>query len=262
MPEGPLCTRASLAHDLKTIGVKPGSVLLLHSSMSRIGWVCGGVQTVVLALLDVLGKEGTLVVPAFTAYNTDPHNWGRPPVPKSWHDEIRAHTPAFDPHFSQTRGMGVIPELVRTLPGAVRSAHPQTSFAAIGPAAEKLMAVHDLECRLGERSPLRALEEAGAYVLLLGVGFERCTSFHLSQYRVPGESEEIGFAVMTPSGRQWQTAIDMVAPDDPLPDIGKAFDATPEVTQGKIGAASTKLFSMPVAVKFAVDWLKEDMNKS
>ena len=63
LPTGPLSTRQSLADELRRLGLKPGDVLLVHSSLSSLGWVCGGAEAVVLALLDVLSNDGTLIVP-------------------------------------------------------------------------------------------------------------------------------------------------------------------------------------------------------
>lgn len=90
----------------------------------------------------------------------------------------------FEPLTSPCRAaMGVLAECVRTSPGAVRSAHPQTSMAGIGPRAAELLDGHDPHCLLGERSPLARLYAAQAQVLLLRVGFEVCTAFHLAEYR-------------------------------------------------------------------------------
>jgi aminoglycoside 3-N-acetyltransferase len=77
-------TRESLAADLGRLGVRPGSVLLAHSSLSALGWVCGGAQAVIEALLDALGPQGTLVVPAHTTGNSEPSQWRNPPMPEDW----------------------------------------------------------------------------------------------------------------------------------------------------------------------------------
>ena len=146
-------TRASLAGDLRRLGLESGDIVLVHSSLSSLGWVCGGAVAVVRALLDTVGPGGTAVVPTQTGDNSDPKHWQHPPVPRSWWPVIREHMPAFDPAVTPSRGMGVIPEVVRTWPGAVRSDHPHTSFAAVGPAAAELMAGHRLDSELGEESP-------------------------------------------------------------------------------------------------------------
>src|SRR3954471_17749092 len=140
--------RASLGADLVRLGVRRGSVLLVHTSMSALGWVCGGAQTVVEALLDAVGKEGTLVVPTHTNGNSAPADWENPPVPEAWWPVVREHLPAFDPARSPSV-LGAVPELVRSWPGARRSDHPQYSFAAVGPTAERVCAGHRLHSGLG-----------------------------------------------------------------------------------------------------------------
>jgi aminoglycoside 3-N-acetyltransferase len=161
-PAGPMCTRDSIAAELRAMGLRPGETLLVHSSLSSLGWVCGGPVAVVLALLDALGDDGTLVVPTQSSDNSDPAGWAYPPVPETWWADIRASTPPYDSRTTPSRGVGVIPETVRNWPGAVRSAHPQTSFAAVGARAAAIVDGHALDCQLGERSPLARLEEAGA----------------------------------------------------------------------------------------------------
>jgi aminoglycoside 3-N-acetyltransferase len=249
-------TRASLADDLRSLGIRPGDVTLVHSSLRSLGWVCGGAVAVVQALLDVLGPGGTLVVPTHTTGNSDPMHWRNPPVPESWWPVIREHMPAFDPAVTPCSGLGVIPELVRTWPGAVRSDHPHTSFAAVGPAATALMAGHRLDCQLGEHSPLATLARAGATVLLLGVGFDKCTAFHLAEYRIPwSPRHEFGTAVLTPEGRRWVTYSDVGINSDDFADLGTAFDDTGEVVRGTVGEADCRLFPVASAVEFAVGWL-------
>jgi aminoglycoside 3-N-acetyltransferase len=253
-------TRDSVAADLRALGLRGGDVVLVHTAMSRLGWVCGGTVAVVQALLDVLGDSGTLVVPTQTGDNTDPATWARPPVPESWWQPIREHTPAYDPAVTPTRGMGRVPEAVRTWPGALRSGHPTTSFAALGARAAEIVAVHDLESQCGERSPVAALERLDARILLLGATYGSATAFHLAEYRVadPPFARQ-GSAVLTPAGRRWVEWTDVDLDDADFAALGAAYEAAApaEVRVGPVGAAESRLLPVRGAVTFATRWLGE-----
>jgi aminoglycoside 3-N-acetyltransferase len=255
-------TRASLAADLADLGLRDGDTVIVHSSLRAVGWVPGGQVAVVQALLDVLGPEGTLVVPAQTMGNSDPKFWSRPPVPEAWWPVIREHMPAFDPAVSPTVGLGALAEAVRTWPGAVRSNHPHASFAAVGARAAELMATHELESHLGEASPLAALERVGARVLLLGVGFDVCTAFHLAEYRVPSPKSLHSCAMFTERGREWVTYTDVATNSDDFDKLGAAYEPTATLSRRAVGAADTRLFPAAEAIAFAVGWLRTNRTET
>jgi len=202
--ERPL-TVASLVGDLLSLGIQFGDTLLVHTSLSSLGWVNGGPVAVIEALLRAVGPEGTIVMPAHSAGLTDPANWGAPPVPASWHQTIRETMPAYDPGTTPTRDMGRVAELFRTWPGALRSDHPSASFAARGPLAGHIIGRHDLTDPLGEGSPLGALYRRDAKVLLIGVDFDRCTALHLAERRAWPDRPRIaeGAPVMRDGQRRW-----------------------------------------------------------
>ena len=219
-------TRESLAGELRGLGVRRGSVLLVHTSLSALGWVCGGAVTVVQALLDVLGADGTLVMPTHTGGNSDPSVWKNPPVPQDWWPDIRAHMPAYDARVTPSTGVGAVPEVLRSWPGALRSEHPQTSFAALGHRAEVVTRDHRLGSALGEHSPLGRLYELAADVLLLGAGHDTNTSMHLAEYRLRSPRRgRSGAAITGPGGRRWVAFDDIELDDGDFPAIGAALDA-------------------------------------
>jgi aminoglycoside 3-N-acetyltransferase len=252
-------TRDGLAADLGRLGVRPGSVLLVHSSLSGLGWVCGGAQAVVEALLDALGPDGTLVVPTHTNGNSEPSVWQHPPVPEDWWPVIRATMPAYDPAVTPpARQLGVVVQVARSWPGARRSAHPQDSFAAVGPAAETVTAGHALDSGFGERSPLARVHDLDGDVLLLGVGHGSNTSLHLAEHRVPNAPREpYGAAAMGPEGRYWATWEDVVADESDFEALGAAFDATGAVTVGRVGAGEARLMRQRELVAFGAAWMVE-----
>ena len=251
-PTGPLVTRDTLAAEVRALGAEPGETLLVHSSLSALGWVCGGPVAVVRGLLDVLGPKGTLVVPTHSGDLSDPSLWSRPPVPEEWWERIRAGMPAYDPRITPSVGVGVIPETVRTWPGALRSAHPHTSFAALGPRAAQITEGHAPDCRLGERSPLGRLEAVGARVLLLGVGYDSCTSFHLAEYRVPAPLVRVGRPV---PGGGWEELTEVSITAERFDELGHDFERDRPVVRGRVGAAEARLFPVADAVGYAVRWL-------
>ncbi|MFI6487908.1 aminoglycoside N(3)-acetyltransferase [Streptomyces sp. NPDC050564] len=250
-PTGPLVTRDTLAAHLLSLGIRPGETLLVHSSLSSLGWVNGGPVAVVQGLLDALGPEGTLVVPTQSGDLSDPALWSNPPVPEEWWSAIRATMPAYDPLVTPSRGVGVIPETVRNWPGALRSAHPETSFAALGPRAAAITEGHALDCRLGERSPLARLEAGGARVLLLGAGYDTCTSFHLAEYRIPSPVVEVG----RPSPTGWELVREVSITSEMFEELGSDFERDRPVVRGKVGAADARLFPVADAVAYAERWL-------
>jgi aminoglycoside 3-N-acetyltransferase len=249
----------SLVAELRDLGVGLGDVVIAHTSMREIGWVIGGEQAVVGALLQSVGQSGTLVMPTQSWQLCDPAFLGDDHIPESWWPLIREQLPAYDPAQTPTRTMGAVAELFRTYPGTVRSAHPHRSISANGPHAVRITARHDLDCPAGERSPLAQLYDLNAKVLLLGVGPRKMTALHLAEYRAtyPGKRYvPNGGPVLIDGRRVWETWEELDVQDYDFAAVTDDFaDHHPElVSVGTVGAALSRLLSMPAAIEHAVSW--------
>ncbi|MFD2083182.1 aminoglycoside 3-N-acetyltransferase [Actinopolymorpha cephalotaxi] len=145
------------------LGLRPGHHVLVHSSLSSMGHVDGGAATVVRALLDTVGPEGTVLAPTLTGS-----------------EHVGPHAEVVFDLAGTPSSTGVIPETVRTWDGAVRSAHPTHSVAAIGAAARRLTEGHeDCVTPCGPGSPYaRLAADPAGMILLLGCDHESNTTLH------------------------------------------------------------------------------------
>lgn len=249
-------TLETLKNDFRQLGLKPGMTIIVHSSLSSLGWVCGGSVTVIQALMDIITPNGTLVMPTHSGEYSDPATWEKPPVPSDWWSIIRENMPAFDPQITPTRGMGKIVETFRNFPKVSRSYHPEVSFAAWGKHAETITKNHSLDYSLGEFSPLARLYDLDGWVLLLGVTYDSCTCLHLAEYRVPHKKETLRGTVVLEGDRPiWKTYQDIEVKNDYFNQIGTAFEQTQAVKISAVGSAEARFFPVKLAVDFAVDWL-------
>lgn len=255
-------TVTSLTRDLRALGVRPGMTLLVHASLSALGYVVSGAHSVILALEAAVGETGTLMMPTHSAELSDPAEWQHPPVPADWWDIIRAEMPAFDPALTRTRDMGVIAEAFRCQPGARRSQHPKLSFAARGPHAERLTADHSLAYGLGEGSPLARLYDLEGWVLLLGVGHGNNTSLHLAEARATlanRRSRLEGSPLLVDGVRQWVTYADWDWDESDFEALGAAFAReTGAEHRGPVGVGLARLMPQRRLVDFGRGWLERN----
>lgn len=257
-----VATRRSLSASFARLGLREGDVVLVHASLSSLGFVVGGAVAVVRALLDRVGPTGTVAVPTFTAGNSDPSRWALTRsrgVPSDQWPAIREQLPPFDPRVTPSENMGAVAEAVRTWPGAVRSTHPQTSFAAVGSAATSLMDGHPPVCHLGPGTPLARLAARRAKVLLLGVPYAVCTAFHLAEYQQPDPPLRDYECVILHGGRRrWFRYRDVLLDDDDFELLGRAMEssaAVAEVRRVQAGTATLRLIPIEVCVDFARTWI-------
>lgn len=250
-------TRAMIAEACAAAGLRSGDTVLAHAAMSAFGYVVGGEVALVQGVLDALGPDGTILVPAFSSDLSEPSHWRNPPVPEDWWPILRAEAPAFDPTLTPTWNLGRFPDAVRRWPGARRSMHPKDSFAAFGPQAEHLLGGQRLEAAMGEESPLARLVDLQGKVMFLGSGFKNATIFHLGEHRAgfPEDARE-GSPMLVNGARQWVEYATLDYDSDDFDACGAAFEATGAVTAVPLGASEIRLFDAGAAVAFSAQWLR------
>ena len=255
-------TRTSLANDLRILGIRSGDVIIAHASMSKLGWVVGREVTIVDAILDVLGEDGTLIMPSQTGENSDPTYWQNPPVPDEWIEIIKEHAPAYDPKRTPTRSMGKVVDNLLMHPNCVRSNHPQVSFCGVGKDAKDILSDHQLTPGLGLGSPLKKLYDMNAKILLLGVGYGNCTSLHLPESQLENVKKHKNGAKMYVEGiPTWIDFEEICYDDEDFDKIGEDYEKEYHVYKHTIGNYCCRLIDLKELCDFALSWFKENRVK-
>jgi aminoglycoside 3-N-acetyltransferase len=229
-------TADELADQLRTLGVRRGGVLLVHTSFRAVRPVEGGPVGLVDALCTALGADGTLVMPTMTAGDS-----------------------VFDPTFTPTEGMGIVAELFWRRPGVLRSTHPGASFAALGPLAARICAPQPLSPPHGLDSPAGRVHDAGGQVLLLGVTHSENTTLHVAE-----SIANVPYSVSHPC----VVEVDGVARTVMIPETDhccRRFDLADEwlrerglQREGKVGNADARLSDSRDVVAVAIGHIESD----
>ncbi|MFH9618225.1 aminoglycoside 3-N-acetyltransferase [Streptomyces pratensis] len=270
--DGPV-TRDRLVRDLVALGLAEGDTVMFHTRMSAIGYVAGGPPTLIGALREVVGDRGTLMV---TCGWNDAPPYDFTDWPQAWQEAVRAGHPAYDPVSSEAdHDNGRLPEALRRWPGAVRSRHPDVSFAALGAAAGELTADHPWDDPHGPGSPLGRLVALGGRVLMLGAPLETLTLLHHAEALadVPGKRfVEYEQPVLVGGERVWRRFRDIDSSDgafdyssvtpagqDPFETIVRDMLAAGTGLRGRVGAADSHLFEADEVVDFGLAWIQEKL---
>ena len=237
-------TRAEIVRSLEANGLRAGHIVFVHSSLSAMGPVEGGADTAVNGLLEVLGPEGTLVVPTFTPSHRGPGS-------------------VFDPANDPSE-VGRITEVVRNRPGAFRSRHLRESMAALGPVAKEMMRVHGASAWSAD-GPFWKLYELDARILLLGVPYLRSTFWHLIEQMLQpayGRWRENDARVREPDGTERPLPERSFGPKPgyrtDFNKLGSWLEARGLVNVGTVGNAVARLYRARDAFDFGVAEFRRD----
>ncbi len=244
-----------------TIGMREGQTVMVHCSLSSLGFVCGGAQTVIEALIESVGENGTIMMPAQSWKNLDPSSGVHWQEPQEWWQLIRDNWPAYDKNITPTNTMGAVAEMFRRWPGAFRSDHPARSVSAWGRYAEYLTENHDLSNIFGDGSPIGKLYELDGYVLLIGVGYDKNTSLHLADARAnyPGKHNRVESSAIMENGVRVRKSYETLFVDgEDFDKIGLAFEASRHVSKVALGNGTVTFMRQRELVDFAVEWIEKN----
>ena len=260
-------TWSRLAQDLQALGLRPGMAVELHASVRRVGWVVGGPDTLLQAVLDVLGPQGTLMM--WAGWEDNPYHmdeWD----PERWKAYLR-ECPTFEPARSRAdRRQGILTEYLRTWPGAHRSSHPEASMVAVGRLASRFTQDQPHDYPYGPGSPLERLVAAGGQILLLGSPLERVTLLHLAEHLAKVEGKRIvkyRMPVLRDGERVWDTYEEfdssrgaMAWPgEDYFGVIVREYLKAGRGREGLVGNAPSCLFDAPDLLAFGVAWMEANL---
>jgi aminoglycoside 3-N-acetyltransferase len=246
--EQPALSGRRIVAGLRELGVEPGMTILTHSSLSAFGWVDGGENAVIDALVEAVGPRGLMALPT--------HTWGT----------VNARQPVFHETLSRS-GVGRITDAFRQRGGVVRSLHPTHSVAAVGLGARDFVADHErysTPCPPG--SPYGKLVDLSGHVLLLGVGLDRCTLIHgFEEWAdIPwlfDRTEALWSltadhrAISVPSRRQ---TLDPQYFTRDFPGLEPALEQAGAIRRGVIGGATVRLIDAAAAAAVLVPTFRED----
>jgi aminoglycoside 3-N-acetyltransferase len=213
-----LVGRSQLARDLRALGLRTGSVAIVHCRMSALGTIVGGAETVVRALLDVVGPSGTLV--AYTGWEDAPPD-DLDALPDAERELVLAEHPAYDPAVARARrDHGRVAEAIRAWPGAVHSGHPEAGVSAVGHHASLVASAHPYDDAYGDGTPYARIVELDGQVVLLGAPLDTVTLVHHAEAvaQVDGKRRVAWRCpILGDGGRKWRTLHDIDTRDGALP---------------------------------------------
>src|SRR4051812_9568125 len=218
------------------MGVRPGDLLLVHSSLKSIGNVIGGAYTVARAICEAVSPGGTVFVPSF--------NFGAFP---------------WDPQRTGTV-TGIVTEAFRHLPGAQRSLHCTHAVSAVGPRAEEILTGHENTQPFGVDGPLGKLWKLNAWVLLIGCDHNSSSMIHVAE-----EAEDVPYIYRTRTqtiidgDRREEVTVRRPGRSNGFYKIDPELRSRGAIIDGKVGNAPSMLMRAADIVETARDMLRHDL---
>lgn len=244
-------TKEDLNDMLTSMGIQKGMVILLQANTTKLGYIAGGEQAIIEALMDAVGFDGTIVMPAFTPQLADPSCLKQMVDREQW-ENIRSHALPFDRKLSACdTNDSLVHQFLRN-EGVVRSYHPLYSFCAWGKYAKLICDKHPLHFGLNEDSPLGKMVEFNGYVLMLGMDYQECVMFQLARYHGDQLPIKVVSAPIEINKKKiWKDMLDLDYDNACFGEVGEAMEDRYIVKTACIGDGLCRFFSAREATNLA-----------
>ncbi len=257
--ESQVLTKNDFKMAFAQMGIRKGMLVYVQSSLRPFGWVVGGAQTILDALMETVTYDGTIVMPAFTKNLSDPSMYKAGTVPRDCWEEIRESALPFNKRLSAAANMGEVTAQFMRNEAVLRSSHPAYSFLAWGKYAKLIVEKHPLHFGLSKDSPLSKIVDLNGFVLMAGMNYDKCELFHLAQY----SNKACPIRVMTypvekAGNVHWIKMLDKEFSDASYKQIGKLMEERGVVKSLEIGNTVCRLFSSREALNSAVAYLNQE----
>ena len=237
--------------------------VMLHSSLSGIGYLVNGAFDVIDAVFDCIGPEGTLIVPTHTGQLSDPSVWTNPGIVNDDIPKVRENMRPFDRRLTLPRNRGIVSQIFLMYPNVERSNHPLNSVAARGAHADTIVSTHPLDESEGQTSPMGRLYDIGGMILLLGVGLESCTGLHLAEFIADTpylRENKVKVLVDDLDGRRFEKLTRYPTTSQYFNKLQSDFVNSGSLTEIRIGNSKASLFDFRTAIDIAVQKLENNPN--
>ena len=246
-------TKENIKNALKDIGIKEGDVLFVHSSLSKLGYVEGGVDAVIDALIESVGKEGTLAMPTSQISGSS--------------REFLKENPLFDPKESPSN-IGKVSEAFRKRQGVLRSSHPTHSVAAYGKYAKEIVKEHyNAKTTFGVNTPYFRIMELNGKIVFIGVDRWCMTHAHVVEDIMPNfpvnvhAKEKVNTTIIDDEGNKRQVAVRIhdqeVAKIRSVYNLNKYFEENNIFKASKLGNGEIEVCDAKEIIKLMVNLAKQ-----
>lgn len=239
---------SSLVDDLRRLGVAPGDLVMVHTSMRAVG---GRADALVAALDDAVGPEGTTMV-VLGAEGCSPEK-------------------PFDHLASPADAdVGTLPEVFRRTPGTLVNDHPDGRFGTRGARAAELLTDFPWDDYYGPGSPLARLVDHGGKVLRLGADLDTVTLLHYAEYLAPVADKRRVRRIHHVRSADGVREVVVECLDDSngivdhpgedyFAQLLRAYLAKGRAAEGTVGGAHSELIDAADLVDFAVAWMAANL---